>query len=143
MSENLYSYGARRSLRPVDLFVWIALDETKKRLGLDDLAAASAVLLGQADVPVPGKLAGATEGSSVASLAARKLFPQKLPFRLPMITGIGLSGVRIAFTRRLGAWIGRSVPVVGEVFLAADAFMIMRNTVTTYNSIVKPEDRLL
>ncbi|MGS0980655.1 MULTISPECIES: STM2901 family protein [Burkholderia] len=143
MSENLYSYGTHRSLRPVDLFVWIALDETKKRLGLDDLAAASAVLLGQADVPVPGKFAGATEGSSVASMAARKLFPQKLPFRLPMITGIGLSGVRITFTRRLGAWVGRSVPIVGEVFLAADAFMIMRNTVTAYNSIVKPEDRLL
>ncbi|EGD01750.1 hypothetical protein B1M_24912 [Burkholderia sp. TJI49] len=52
-------------------------------------------------------------------------------------------GIRIAFTRRLGAWIGRTIPVVGEVFLASDAFMIMRNTVVTYNHLVKPEDRLL
>lgn len=143
MSENRYSYGAHRNLRAVDLFVWVALDETRKQFGLDDLAAASAVLLGQADVPVAGKVAGATEGTSVASLAARKLFPQMLPFRLPMITGIGLSGVRVAFTRRLGAWIGRTIPVVGEVFLARDAFMIMRSTVATYNHIVQPEDRLL
>ncbi|KML46585.1 hypothetical protein VL15_35120 [Burkholderia cepacia] len=143
MSENRYSYGARHNLKPVDLFVWVALDETRKQLGLDDLAAASAVLLGQADVPVAGKVAGATVGTSVASLAARSLFPQMLPFRLPMIMGIGLTGIRIAFTRRLGAWVGRTIPVVGEVFLARDAFMIMRNTVTTYNRIVKPEDRLL
>ncbi len=60
-----------------------------------------------------------------------------------MITGVGLSGIRIAFTRRLGAWIGRTIPVVGEVFLARDAFLIMRNTVSSYNRIVKPEDRVL
>nr|WP_323118031.1 hypothetical protein [Burkholderia alba] len=75
-------------------------------------------------------------------MAARKLFPQTLPFRLPMITGVGLSGIRVAFTRRLGAWIGRTLPVVGKVFPARDAFLIMRNTVSTYNRIVKPEDRV-
>ncbi|NIE86642.1 MULTISPECIES: STM2901 family protein [unclassified Burkholderia] len=143
MSETRYSYGARQNLSPAEVFVLVALDETRRQLGLDDLAAASAVLLGQADVPVPGKFVGATEGTSVASLAARKLFPQKLSFRLPMITGIGLSGVRVVFTRRLGAWVGRTIPVVGEVFLARDAYLIMRNTVRTYNRIVKPEDRVL
>ncbi|ORT88162.1 hypothetical protein B7G54_06030 [Burkholderia puraquae] len=60
-----------------------------------------------------------------------------------MITGVGLSGIRIAFTRRLGAWVGRAIPVVGEVFLARDAYLIMRNTVSTCNRIVKPEDRVL
>lgn len=129
-------------MRPVDVFALVAFDETREQLGLDDLAAASAMLLGQADVPVPGQFAGATPGTSVASLAARKLFPQTLPFRLPMITGVGLSGIRIAFIRRLGAWVGRAIPVVGEVFLARDAFLIMRNTVSTYNRIVKPEDRV-
>ncbi|WP_321965947.1 STM2901 family protein [Burkholderia cepacia] len=143
MSENRYTYGTWHNLRPVDVFALVALDETRKQLGLDDLATASAMLLGQGDVPVPGKFAGATPGTSVASLAARKLFPQILPFRLPMITGVGLSGIRISFTRRLGAWVGRTIPVVGEVFLARDAFLIMRNTVTTYNRLVKPEDRVL
>ncbi|NBI44715.1 hypothetical protein EON00_03570 [Burkholderia sp. ISTR5] len=60
-----------------------------------------------------------------------------------MITGIGLSGVRVVFTRRLGAWVGRTIPVVGEMCLARDAYLIMRNTVRTCNRIVKPEDRVL
>ena len=120
----------------------MALDETRKQLGLDDLAAASAVLLGQADVPVTGKVAGATAGTSVASLAARKLLPFKVRVRLPMITQVGLSGVRIAFTRNLGAFVGRAIPVIGELFLARDAFMIMLNTVATYNRLAKPDDRM-
>ncbi|WP_206951299.1 STM2901 family protein [Trinickia acidisoli] len=142
MSDNRYTYGIHQNLTPADLFVYVAIDETRKQLGLDDLAAASAVLLGQADVPVPGKVAGATAGTSVASLTARKLLPFKVRVRLPMITKVGLSGVRIAFTRNLGAFVGRAVPVVGELFLARDAFMIMRNTVVTYNRLAKPDDRL-
>lgn len=143
MGDNRYRYGIHQNLRPVDLFVYVALDETQKQLGLDDLGAAAAVLLGQADVPAPGKFAGATAGTSVASLAARKLLPFKVAVRLPMITGVGLSGVRIAFTRNLGAWVGRSIPVAGEIFLAVDAVLIMRNTVVAYNRLVKPEDRVL
>jgi hypothetical protein len=142
MSDNRYTYGIHQNLTPTDLFVYVALDETRKQLGLDDLAAASAVLLGQADVPVAGKVAGATVGTSVASLTARKLLPFKVRVRLPMITKVGLSGVRIAFTRNLGAFVGRTIPVIGEVFLARDAFMIMRNTVVTYNRLAKPDDRM-
>ncbi len=142
MSDNRYTYGIHQNLTPADLFVYVALDETRKQLGFDDLAAASAVLLGQADVPVPGKFAGATVGTSVASLTARKLLPFKVRVRLPMITKVGLDGVRIAFTRNLGAFIGRTIPVIGELFLARDAFMIMRNTVVTYNRLAKPDDRM-
>ncbi|AHI77038.1 hypothetical protein DR63_1273 [Burkholderia thailandensis E264] len=46
MSDNRYAYGVRQNLRPVDLFVYVALDETQKQLGFDDLGAAAAVLLG-------------------------------------------------------------------------------------------------
>ena len=142
MSGNRYTYGIHPSLTPADLFVYVAMDETRKQLGLDDLAAAAAVLLGQADIAVPGKVAGATVGTSVASLTARKLLPFKVRARLPMITKIGLNGVRIAFTRNLGAFVGRSIPVVGEVFLLYDAIQIMRHTVVTYNRLVKPDDRV-
>ncbi|MFP6560284.1 STM2901 family protein [Paraburkholderia sp. B3] len=143
MSENHYAYGIHQNLRPVDLFVYVAIDETQKQLGFGDLSAAAAMLLGQADVPAPGKFAGATAGTSVASLVARRLLPVKVAVRLPMITGAGLSGVRIAFTRNLGAWVGRTIPIVGEIFLAVDATLIMRKTVMVYNRIVKPEDRVL
>ncbi|KVC86964.1 hypothetical protein WJ47_26530 [Burkholderia ubonensis] len=59
-----------------------------------------------------------------------------------MIMTVGVRGVRMAFTRNLGAWVGRTIPVVGEVFLAVDASMIMLNTVRAYNAIAKPEDRV-
>ena len=142
MSDHRYTYGIHQNLTAADLFAYVALDETRKQLGFDDLAAASAVLLGQADVPVPGKLAGATVGTSIASLTARTLLPFKVRVRLPMITKIGLSGVRVAFTRNLGAFVGRAIPVIGEIFLARDAFMIMRNTVVTYNRLAQPADRV-
>lgn len=80
------------------------------------------MLLGQADMSVPGKVAGVTKGTSVASLAARTLLPFKLRVRLPMITKVGLTGVRIAFTRNLGAFVGRAIPVECTLFLARDAF---------------------
>lgn len=57
MADNRYSYNGHTNLQAVDLFFWVAVNETQKRLGFDDLAAASATLLGQADVPVPGKFA--------------------------------------------------------------------------------------
>jgi hypothetical protein len=59
-----------------------------------------------------------------------------------MITKIGLKGVRVAFTRNLGAFVGRSIPVIGEVFLARDAFLIIRNTIVTYNRLAQPADRV-
>ncbi|KWE60353.1 hypothetical protein WL77_26545 [Burkholderia ubonensis] len=59
-----------------------------------------------------------------------------------MIMTVGVRGLRMAFTRNLGAWVGRTIPVVGEVFLAVDASMIMLNTVRVYNAIAKPEDRV-
>lgn len=55
MSDTRYAYGTHQNLAPADLFTYVALDETRKQLGLEDLAAAAAVLLGQADVPVTGK----------------------------------------------------------------------------------------
>ncbi|WP_429537036.1 STM2901 family protein [Paraburkholderia youngii] len=142
-SDNRYSFGIHKNIRAVDLFTYVALDETAKQFRISDLTAAAAVLLRQADIPVSGKLAGATVATSVASLAARKVLPFRVAVRLPMITSVGLKGVRIAFTRNLGAFVGRMVPVIGEFFLAADAIQIMRRTVTTYNRLVLPEDRLL
>nr|WP_321788897.1 hypothetical protein [Burkholderia pyrrocinia] len=142
MSDNRYSYNGRVDLAPGDLFFWIAVGEIQARLGFDDLAAASAVLLGQADVPAPGKFATATKGTSVASIAARKLLPIQMRMRLPMIMSVSAQGVRIASTKNLGAWVGRTIPVIGEVFLAADASVIMFNTVRRCNATAKPEDRV-
>jgi len=143
MSANLYSYGIHRNISAGELFFYVALDQTRKELGFDDLAAASAILLGQNDVPVSGKLAGAVSGTSVASLVARTFLPFRVAVRLPTIVKAGAGGLRIVMTRSLGAFVGRAIPVVGTVLLGRDAFLIMRNTITTYNRLAKAEDRVL
>lgn len=71
------------------------------------------------------------------------LLPFNIGMRLPTITKAGVGGLRIAMTRNLGAFVGRSVPVVGTVMPATDAAIVMWNTMQAYNGIVKPEDRVL
>nr|WP_232446306.1 hypothetical protein [Burkholderia ubonensis] len=143
MIDNRYTYGIHRNLTPADLFVYVAIDEIQKQLGFSDLAGAAAILLGQNDVPVSGKLGGAVPGTSVISMAARNMLPYNVRIRLPTITKAGVGGLRIATTRNLGAFVGRAIPVVGVVVVSVDVFLIMRNTVASYNRIVKPEDRVL
>ena len=72
MVDNRYSYNGHTDLQPADLFFWVAADQLCKRFGFSDLAAAAGILLGQNDVPVPGKLRGAVAGTSVVSMAAGK-----------------------------------------------------------------------
>ncbi len=45
-------------------------------------------------------------------------------------------------TRSLGAFVGRTIPVVGIVMLGWDAFLIMQKTIFTYNRLAKAEDRV-
>ncbi|ASL47987.1 hypothetical protein bAD24_III11355 [Burkholderia sp. AD24] len=141
-NQNVYRYGLHTNLRPVDLFVFVALDETRKQPGLDELASAAAILLGNNDIPVAGKLGGAVTGTSVASLAARRILPFNVAIRLPTITRDGIGGLRIAMTRSLGAFVGRAIPVIGVVVLARDVFLIMRHPVMMFNRLVRPEDRI-
>ena len=87
-----------------------------------------AVLLGLPIVskPIPGAL-GSTEGTSIArSLLDKKLGDREMskPRRAPVINRKAKSVLRLGKTLRLATFIGRWVPFVGWVFLAADAVMI-------------------
>jgi hypothetical protein len=128
-----YAYNQQGDLSCSELFFWIAVDKTLDQLGVGDVGAV---------IPTSGKFKGATKGTSVASLAGRHVLNHELKYRLPTITGSSLRTLRIAMTRNLGAFVGRTVPVVGWIILANDVVRITWNTVTTYNTIVRPEDRL-
>ena len=61
---------------------------------------------------------------------------------LPTVTSFkSLMLLKVKFTRELGAFVGRAVPVVGWVITAADLSVIMYRSVLEYNRLVKPEDR--
>ncbi|WP_348982470.1 STM2901 family protein [Azoarcus sp. TTM-91] len=139
---NIYSYNDLAGLSREELFLWIAVDQTLEQLGGEDVVAAIAVLSGQPFLPTRGKFAGATKGTSVASVVSRRLIKQRLPFVLPTLTGATLSTLRITFTRSLGAFVGRLVPGVGWGVLAYDVLQIMRKSISLYNARVRQEDRL-
>lgn len=125
-----------------ELFLWVAVDQTLEQLGGVDAAAAVAVLPGQPFLPTRGKFAGATKGTSVASVVSRNLIKHQLPFALPTLTGTTPATLKITFTKSLGAFVGRLVPGVGWTILAYDVVQIIRNTVSLYNIRARQEDKL-
>lgn len=138
-----YDYKQQFNLSCSELFFWIAVDETLEQLGVEHVGAAFAILAGQPIVPTRAKFGGATKGTSVASVVSRHVLNYDLKWRLPMLTGSSLSTLRFSLTRNLGAFVGRTVPVVGWVIVGNDVVRIIWNTVATYNAIVSPEDRLV
>jgi hypothetical protein len=140
---NTYNYNGLTNLTPGRLFFWVLMDTTKDHFGLTDVAALVAIVIGQPIIPIRGKFGGAPPGTSIASIAARTALNVELRFRLPMLTGASVRTLKIVFTRNLGAFVGRTIPIVGEVMLTVDATQIMWKTISTYNSLVKPEDQLL
>lgn len=139
---NLYTYNELIELTREELFLWIAVDQTLKQFGGVDAVAAIAVLSGQPFLPTRGKFAGATKGTSVASVVSRHFIKYQLPFALPTLTGASLSTLKITFTRSLGAFVGRLVPGVGWAVLAYDVAQIIRHSVLEYNLRACKEDRL-
>ncbi len=140
---NSYHYNHLSNLTPQELFFWIAIDKTLEQIGGQDIVAAFAILAGQPIVPTRAKFGGATKGTSIASIANRRLLNYDMKRRLPMITGASPLSLKITLTRNLGAFVGRTVPIVGWMILGYDVVRIIQNTIFTYNRLVKPEDRLL
>ncbi len=147
MSNNRYSYEGIDDLDPVLLFFWVAANEAGKQLGVHDIGALVAIVVGQPIIHTRGKFGGSIRGTSPASVAARKYLNIELKRKiLPTITaGINNQGkafFRVILTKNVGAFVGRAVPVVGWLIIAYDVTNIIINTFRTYNSIVKPEDRI-
>ena len=68
---NEYRYGIHDGLSREELFLLVAIDETCKQLGVDDVVAVGAILAGQRFIPTRGKFNGAVKGTSVASVVSR------------------------------------------------------------------------
>ncbi|KVL66377.1 STM2901 family protein [Burkholderia ubonensis] len=141
---NTYKYGIHEGLSREALFFLIFIEETGKELGVDDAVGIAMVLAGQRFIPTRGKFAGAVKGTSIASVVSRRMLPYELKNRiLPTVTSFtSLLLLRIKFTRNIGVFVGRAVPGVGWAILASDVAMISYRSVTTYNGMVKSEDRL-
>ena len=140
--SRTYSYNGMDDLSPGEVFFWVAVDKTLDQFGVKDFVAAAMVLSGQPIITTRAKFGGATPGTSPASLAGRRLLNYEMRVRLPTITGASFRTLKLTFTRNLGAFVGRTVPIVGWLMLAYDAEEIIRHTVSTYNGVVAAEDRI-
>ncbi|MBR8257735.1 STM2901 family protein [Burkholderia ambifaria] len=140
---NKYDYRGHGDLTPPELFCLIVIDVACDELGIDDAVGIAMILLGQRFVPTRGKFHGAVKGTSVASMVSRRMLPYEIKHKiLPTVTSFkSLVLLKVKFTRELGVFVGRAVPVAGWIITAADISIIMYRSAVTYNRLVKPEDR--
>ncbi|MBX3238280.1 MAG: RHS repeat-associated core domain-containing protein [Chitinophagaceae bacterium] len=132
-------YNGERYDSKSDLYFAILVDQAAEQFGIKDIVAFGAVLAGQPFLDTRGKLGGATKGTSVASKYLSKI-PGTSPVPLPTVTGVpkmlGGQGMRVAFTKVLGRFIGRAVPILGWAVLAYDVGATFVKTQMEYNKIV-------
>jgi len=141
--NGTYFYGGLTNLSAGELYFWIAIDVTAEHFsGAKDVLAAAAIYSGQNSIKVSGKFKNATPGTSWASQRSRKLLKDCfLPFPMPTIVGDPMK-MKVIMTHKLGTFVGRAIPVIGWMVIAADLGQIAWETATRYNRIVDSKDSL-
>ncbi|WP_262120396.1 STM2901 family protein [Serratia ficaria] len=141
-----YFYGGLHNLSAIELYFWVYIDVTAEHFTgssatAHDMLAAFAIYSGRNTVHVRGKFADARPGTSKASMYFRRVLRgKKLPFPLPTI--VGPPGLDIIMTKKLGTFVGRSVPVVGWAVAASDVTYISWKATARYNTIARGSDKL-
>jgi hypothetical protein len=143
LSDSTYTYGIHTNLTAPQLFFLVMLDESAQQLGVEDVTALACIIAGWNFLPTRRKPLGATVGTSIASRVARKHLDFKISKEiLPTLTFGSVKRFKILWTRNIGVFVGRAVPIVGEIILAYDVSIISYRSVVRYNQLVKLEDRL-
>lgn len=141
--SNTYTYGIHQQLQPQELLFLVFVDTAASHFGIDDVTAIGAVIAGYPMLPTRGKFAGATKGTSIASVVSRKVLPFELKHRiLPTITWKSMLQLKVLLVKNIGTFVGRTIPVVGVVVLAYDAYKISTESVRAYNELVQEEDKV-
>ncbi|QKJ85412.1 hypothetical protein PMPD1_0433 [Paramixta manurensis] len=140
--SGTYFYKGMPNLSAGELFFWIFLDKIDEQYGIHDLVAVSCIILGLPLLKTRAKPGAATKGTSIASKLSRRYLDIHLPFRLPTITNKSIKLLKPMYVNNLGAFVGRTVPVVGWLLLANDFARITFNTTTTYNRIARGDDKV-
>lgn len=144
--NNTYFYAGRSNLTASQLLFMIFCENTANQLGVQDFGAIVSIVAGLNNLPTRGKLADATPGTSYASTKARKVFGSaKFPWgmKLPSVVGgYPPRKLRVYMTNKIGTFVGRAVPVVGWIILAADVSEITWCTLRDYNRIARGGDKI-
>ncbi|MXF45945.1 hypothetical protein GR294_05085 [Raoultella sp. Lac2] len=141
--NGTYFYKAVCNISSGELFFWVFLDKIDEQFGgITDLLGMACIVLGLPVLKTRGKPYGATPGTSIASKYSREFLNVHLSVRLPTLTNASIRTLKPMMTNNLGAFVGRTIPVIGWVLLASDVAQITYKTVNTYNTIARKEDRV-
>lgn len=144
--NGTYFYAGKSNLTASELFFMVFIFNTADQFGIKDIAATYGLYAGINDQPTRGKFKGAKKGTSRLSKVIRKTFGKRFfPWGIKLPTWIGGYTpwtVELRMVRSITTWVGRTIPLVGEVVLLADVSIIAYNSVKEYNTIARGNDKL-
>ncbi|MGB9095813.1 STM2901 family protein [Erwinia sp.] len=146
--NGTYFYAGRSNLTAGELLFMIFCEKTVDQfgLGLADFGAVVAILSGRNDLTTRTKPGNALEGTSHASKTSRKVFKNmKFPFGKKLPTWIGGYTpwtVKRRMTAKIGTFVGRTIPLLGNVIIAADVSQIIYYATRDYNMIARGDDKI-
>lgn len=139
--NGTYFYKGFSNLSSGELLFWIFLAETAEEFGVKDYVGIAGMLLGLPELSTRGKPAGTTAGTSYLSYHLRHMLKVKIK-NWPTLTYESARNRRFSYVRNLGAFVGRWIPVIGAVLLAADISTIAYKATTKYNTIARGNDKI-
>ncbi|EAB8209013.1 hypothetical protein FGH87_11270 [Salmonella enterica] len=146
--NGTYFYAGKSNLTAAELLFMIFCENTASQFGIGvaDFGAVVALVSGRNNLWTRAKPAGATKGTSYASRTARAVFKKsKFPFGISLPTWLGGYTpwtARRVMVRNIAPFVGRSIPLIGEIILAADVPQITYRTIRDYNTIARGNDKL-
>lgn len=144
--NETYFYAGRSNLTASELFFMIFCETTADHFGIEDIAAMVALYSGVNNQETRKKPKGTKEGTSRVSKFMRRAFKTaKFPFGLKLPTWVGGYTPWTAERRmvaKISTFVGRSIPLVGEVILLVDVSQITYCSIRDYNRIARNADKL-
>lgn len=144
--NGTYFYAGRSNLTAAALFFIIFCETTADHFGIGDIAAVAALYSGVHNQTPRAKPVDAIPGTSRVSKKVRGIFKNTMfPFGIKMPAWIGGYTpwtVKLKKVRKVSTFIGRTIPLIGEVDLVADVSQIACCTIRDYNAVARGNDKL-
>lgn len=144
--NGTYFYAGRSNLTASELLFMIFCETTTDHFGITDIVAVVALYSGANNQKTRTKPKGAKEGTSRISKSMRRFFKTaKFPYGIKLPTWVGGYTPWTAERRmvaKISTFLGRTIPLIGEVILVADVSQITYRSVRDYNRIARDSDKL-
>ncbi|WP_159281738.1 STM2901 family protein [Rahnella variigena] len=139
--NGTYFYRGFSNLSSGELLFWVFLDTTAEHFGVNDFLTIGLILLGQPTLGTRGKPRGTTQGTSPLSQQLHHYLDIETR-RLPTLTTGSIKRLEFSYVTNLGAFVGRWIPILGIIIIAADVSTIAYKATNKYNTIARGNDKL-